>query len=111
MIAYIGSFLILIAFMNASLLVLSKPVLSRVTTEYDSLILSTSKLQFPLTFLAFVCLIFSFLGDDFSLRYVSTNSNSALPYFYKISATWAGHEGSMLLWVFIDSVGFAPNQE
>ena len=101
MIAYIGSFLILIAFMNVSLLVLSKPVLSRVTTEYDSLILSTSKLQFPLTFLAFVCLIFSFLGDDFSLRYVSTNSNSALPYFYKISATWAGHEGSMLLWCLI----------
>ena len=101
MIAYIGSFLILIAFMNASLLVLSKPVLSRVTSEYDSLILSTSKLQFPLTFLAFICLIFSFLGDDFSLRYVSANSNSALPYFYKISATWAGHEGSMLLWCLI----------
>ena len=101
MIAYIGSSLILIAFMNASLLVLSKPVLSRVTSEYDSLILSTSKLQFPLTFLAFICLIFSFLGDDFSLRYVSANSNSALPYFYKISATWAGHEGSMLLWCLI----------
>ncbi len=101
MIAYIGSFLILIAFMNASLLVLSKPLLSKVTPEYDALILSTSKLQFPITFLAFICLIFSFLGDDFSLRYVSSNSNSALPYFYKISATWAGHEGSMLLWCLI----------
>ena len=50
---------------------------------------------------SFVCLILSFLYDDFSLKYVSSNSNSSLPFYYKISATWAGHEGSMLLWCLI----------
>ena len=42
MISYIGSFIILIALLNASLLVLSKPILSKITSGYDSLILSTS---------------------------------------------------------------------
>ena len=101
MISYIGSFIILIALLNASLLVLSKPVLSKITSDYDSLILSTSKLQFPLVLIAFICLIVAFVNDDFSLKYISSNSNSALPFFYKISATWAGHEGSMLLWCLI----------
>ena len=101
MTAYIGSFLILLAFLNVLLLISSKPILSKVFPDYGSVILSSSKLQFPLTFLAFICLIFSFLTDDFSLRYVSSNSNSLLPYYYKISATWAGHEGSMLLWCLV----------
>ena len=101
MTAYIGSFLILLAFLNVLLLISSKPILSKVFSDYGSIILSSSKLQFPLTFFAFICLIFSFLTDDFSLKYVSSNSNSLLPYYYKISATWAGHEGSMLLWCLV----------
>ena len=77
MISYIGSFIILIALLNASLLVLSKPILSKITSDYDSLILSTSKLQFPLVLIAFICLIVAFVNDDFSLKYISSNSNSA----------------------------------
>ena len=101
MISYIGFFLILLALLNATLLVLSKPIFSRITPSYQNLIFSTSKIQFPIIFLSFLCLIFAFLSDDFSIRYISSNSNSSLPYFYKISATWAGHEGSMLLWCLI----------
>ena len=101
MIAYIGSFLILLAFLNALLLITSKPILSKITVDYESIVLSSSKLLFPLTLFSFICLIFSFLLDDFSLRYVSSNSNSLLPDHYKISATWAGHEGSMLLWCLV----------
>ena len=101
MIAYIGYFLILIALMNISLLIVSKPLLAKITPSYDKIILSTSKLQFPIVLLSFLCLVVSFLHDDFSIKYISSNSNSALPYYYKISATWAGHEGSMLLWCLI----------
>jgi len=101
MTAYIGSFLVLLAFLNALLLISSKPLLSRFISDYGSVILSSSKLQFPLTLFSFICLITSFLMDDFSLKYVSSNSNSLLPYYYKISATWAGHEGSMLLWCLV----------
>ena len=99
--SYLGYFLIMLGLINASLLVMSKPVFSRITSNYDSIIQSTSKLQFPLLLASFVCLILSFLYDDFSLKYVSSNSNSSLPFYYKISATWAGHEGSMLLWCLI----------
>ncbi len=104
MIAYIGYFLVLLAFLNALLLISSKPILSKFVPGYDLVILSSSKLQFPLTLFSFICLIVSFLADDFTLKYVSSNSNSLLPYYYKISATWAGHEGSMLLWCVVLSL-------
>jgi cytochrome c-type biogenesis protein CcmF len=50
---------------------------------------------------AFFCLTYSFIHDDFSVRYVATNSNSLLPIQYKISAVWGGHEGSLLLWILM----------
>tara|TARA_B100000965_G_scaffold395688_1_gene409549 strand:- start:1741 stop:3663 length:1923 start_codon:yes stop_codon:yes gene_type:complete len=101
MVSYIGSFLVLIALLNVTLLVASKPFLSKITNNYESLILKTSRLQFPIILMSFIALIISFLSDDFTLKYISSNSNSTLPYFYKISAVWAGHEGSMLLWCLI----------
>ena len=57
--------------------------------------------QFLFVAFAFVCLVASFLADDFSVLYVAQNSQLALPTMYKISATWAAHEGSLLLWVLI----------
>ncbi|MBJ7536769.1 heme lyase CcmF/NrfE family subunit [Marinomonas transparens] len=52
-------------------------------------------------FLGFMILSFAFLSDDFSVLYVSQNSNSQLPIWYKFSAVWGGHEGSLLLWALI----------
>ena len=46
-----------------------------------------------------ICLIYSFLVDDFSVAYVATNSNTLLPNYYKFAATWGAHEGSLVLWV------------
>ena len=34
------------------------------------------------------------------MKYIAGHSNSQLPYYFKISAIWGGHEGSLLLWVF-----------
>ncbi|WP_336366913.1 heme lyase CcmF/NrfE family subunit [Marinobacter sp. C2H3] len=51
--------------------------------------------------LAFVLLVHAFVTDDFSVSYVAQNSNRALPWYYKASAAWGGHEGSLLLWVLI----------
>ena len=56
---------------------------------------------FVLTVIAFMCLVYAFVHDDFSVAYVSSNSNSLLPVYYKISAVWGGHEGSLLLWVLM----------
>ncbi len=47
------------------------------------------------------CLGYAFVHDDFSVSYVASNSNTALPIYYKVSAIWGGHEGSLLLWVLI----------
>lgn len=60
--------------------------------------------QFFFILLSFGALIYSFIIDDFSLRYIASNSNSALPMIYKISAVWGAHEGSFLLWLFILSI-------
>ncbi len=61
----------------------------------------------PLTFGLFIftaisisMLAYSFVEDDFSVLYVASHSNSLLPYYFKISALWGGHEGSLLLWIF-----------
>ena len=35
---------------------------------------------------AFGCLVNAFVSDDFSVRYVATNSNSLLPTYYKVAA-------------------------
>jgi len=51
--------------------------------------------------LSFACLAYAFLHDDFSVAYVSRNSNTLLPVYYKFSAVWGAHEGSLLLWVLI----------
>jgi cytochrome c-type biogenesis protein CcmF len=48
--------------------------------------------------LSFVSLGYSFYVNDFSVLYIASNSNSALPVQYKLAAIWGGHEGSMLLW-------------
>ena len=45
-------------------------------------------------------LAYSFATDDFTLEYVSAHSNSQLPTFFKVAATWGGHEGSILFWLF-----------
>ncbi|GIX30399.1 MAG: c-type cytochrome biogenesis protein CcmF [Porticoccaceae bacterium] len=57
--------------------------------------------QFAFTAFAFCCLAGAFLSDDFSVAYVAANSNSALPWYYKLSAVWGAHEGSLLLWLLI----------
>jgi cytochrome c-type biogenesis protein CcmF len=54
--------------------------------------------QFVFVAFAFGVLAYAFLHDDFSLLYVASNSNSALPSAYKFAAVWGGHEGSMVLW-------------
>ena len=57
--------------------------------------------QFSFLAFSFCCLTYAFMVDDFSVAYVAQNSNSALPWYYKFSAVWGAHEGSLLLWALI----------
>ncbi len=54
--------------------------------------------QFLFVAIAYACLTASYMLDDFSVMNVTNNSNSMLPWYYKFSAVWGNHEGSVLLW-------------
>ncbi|HEV8647509.1 MAG TPA: heme lyase CcmF/NrfE family subunit [Burkholderiales bacterium] len=60
--------------------------------------------QFVFVAIAFGCLAYSFVTNDFSVLNVVNNSNSSLPWYYRLAATWGSHEGSLLLWVLMLAV-------
>jgi cytochrome c-type biogenesis protein CcmF len=57
--------------------------------------------QFVFIAIAFGCLTYAFVTNDFSVQNVASNSNTALPLEYRVAATWGSHEGSLLLWVLV----------
>ena len=57
--------------------------------------------QFVFVAIAFGCLTYAFVANDFTVGYVASNSNSALPLHYRVSGVWGGHEGSILLWIMM----------
>ncbi|MES2586086.1 MAG: heme lyase CcmF/NrfE family subunit [Pseudomonadota bacterium] len=56
---------------------------------------------FLLLAIAFTILAWSFYANDFSVLYVAEHSNSQMPVIYRLGAVWGGHEGSLLLWIFL----------
>ncbi|CCN36055.1 Cytochrome c-type biogenesis protein ccmF [Vibrio nigripulchritudo SO65] len=59
--------------------------------------------MFLLLMASFLVLLWAFYTNDFTLTYVATNSNSQLPWYYRLTAVWGAHEGSLLLWVLIQA--------
>ena len=57
--------------------------------------------NFTFVSIAFFALMWSFYSNDFSVAYVASHSNRFLPTAYRLGATWGGHEGSLLLWVYM----------
>ena len=100
MIAEIGH-LLLIGSLVVSFLAGFSPLLRFLTKDdfFYEVISPLNNLVFLLIFLSFVSLIYSFLIDDFSVAYIANNSNTLLPVYYKLAATWGAHEGSLLLWI------------
>ena len=75
------------------------------TFMHDQTMMRTAR---PLAVMVFVFVAAAFFGlvtlfvtDDFSVRIIAQGSNLSLPLFYKVTALWGGHEGSLLLWSFI----------
>jgi cytochrome c-type biogenesis protein CcmF len=69
--------------------------------EYLVLARPAAQTAFMLLALAFISLAWSFYVNDFSVLYVAEHSNSQLPIMYRLGAVWGGHEGSLLLWIFL----------
>ncbi len=59
--------------------------------------------MFSFLLLSFGVLLWAFYSNDFTVKYVASNSNSLLPWYYRLTAVWGAHEGSLLLWVLIQA--------
>ena len=77
---------------------------ARGRADWMALARPAAQTHFVLVAAAFVFLASAFVRNDFSVLYVASNSNSALPLAYRIAGVWGGHEGSLLLWVMMLSV-------
>ena len=69
--------------------------------EFLVLARPAAQTTFMLLAVAFTILAWSFYVNDFSVLYVAEHSNSQLPVIYRLGAVWGGHEGSLLLWIFL----------
>ena len=102
MIPEIGLFLCLVALALACVQVLFPTIgLLRGEAAWLAMARPAARAQFVCLLAAFATLVHAFLVNDFSLVYVAQNSNSALPWPFRVSAVWGAHEGSLLLWALI----------
>src|ERR687892_2003674 len=102
MIPEIGQFALTIALLLA-LIQATLPLIgaSRGNRTWIALAVPAGQAQFIFVTIAFCCLGYSFITNDFSVLNVATNSNSQLPLHYRLAASWGSHEGSLLLWTLM----------
>jgi len=102
MIPELGHFLLVLALCVAAVLG-TLPLLGAHQRRREWIVLARPAAQvfFLLTAASFVALGWSFYVNDFSVLYVAEHSNSLLPTVYRLAAIWGGHEGSLLLWMFM----------
>lgn len=105
MIPEIGHFALILAL---SIALVQVSVLGFGVIKRDSALMTVSQtaptLQCVLTTLSFMALGYTFLANDHTVWYVARHSNPSIPAIYRLCAIWGGHEGSVLLWVWILSV-------
>ena len=102
LITELGYFALLTAFVLAILQVVLPTIgVMRDQVAWQRLAPSLAWAQFAAMAISFGALMAGFYFNDFSLVYVTQHSNTLLPWYYKLSATWGGHEGSLLLWMTI----------
>jgi len=102
MIPEVGQFALILALMLA-VTQATLPLIgaARGIPQFVNVARPAAQAQFIFVAIAFGCLAYSFISNDFSVLNVATNSNSLLPLHYRLAATWGSHEGSLLLWVFM----------
>jgi len=102
MIPEIGHFALIMA-LSMALIQGTLPIIgaTRGIPSWIALARPVAQGQFVFILIAFGCLTYAFISNDFSVFYVTNHSNSALPLHYRIAAVWGGHEGSLLLWMLM----------
>lgn len=95
------------ALLMAAVLAVFQAVLPWYRERFYSLTLRLSVAQCAMMLISIGCLSVAFLKNDWTLRYVATNANALMPWYYRLCAVWGAHEGSMLLWVTVLTVWMA----
>ena len=104
MLAEVGNFSLILALMMSMLLAIYP-----MWGAYKNSVVMMSMAKplalgmFFFTAVSYAILTYSFLVHDFSVSYVAHHSDSLLPWYYRITAVWGGHEGSFLLWALMMS--------
>src|SRR6201992_407210 len=102
MVLWLGHFALILAMLLAGLQAffgIAGPALGR--DRWTAAVTPAVAGQIVMLSTSVACLIASFVDNDFSVLYIAENSNSALPLFYRVTAMWGAHEGSLLLWIFL----------
>ncbi|HXN10600.1 MAG TPA: cytochrome c biogenesis protein CcsA, partial [Steroidobacteraceae bacterium] len=102
MVVELGHFALILALLLAAAQAffgLAGPALGR--ERWLAVVPTAATGQFVFVALSVGVLVNAFVQFDFSVRYVAENSNSALPLFYRVTALWGAHEGSLLLWILV----------
>ena len=104
MIAELGHFSLWLA-VGVTLLLGTLPLVGAQRGRADLMALAKPATQLLLVLItfSFVCLITSFVRNDFSLLNVASNSNTELPLMYRVAASWGSHEGSLMLWLLMQA--------
>jgi cytochrome c-type biogenesis protein CcmF len=102
MIAELGHFSLILALCVAILLSVV-PMIGSFIGTYSWMALSrpASLVLVLMVGISYAVLTYSFLINDFSVKYVANTSNLSQPLIYRITGVWGSHEGSLLLWMLI----------
>ncbi|WP_154223189.1 heme lyase CcmF/NrfE family subunit [Marinicella rhabdoformis] len=108
MLANIGQFNLIVAFVLALLLAIVPMVAyAKDNTTWMQLAKPLAYVLFIVVFISFLILIALFVLQDFTVTYVWKHSSLTLPLRYRITATWGAHEGSILMWITIQALWVA----
>ena len=97
----LGSFSLLLGVMFSLFAAIAAFYTAHKRSELVPLVKLSGSLTNLFVLIAFIALLVLLVNDQFYVRYVAQQSNSQLPIFYKIAASWGGHEGSLLFWALL----------
>jgi len=98
MLAEFGNLTLVLATVLAGLMSVFGFLVSAENNQWSTPLRRATQLQVLFTTSAFLILIALLIKSDFSVAYVFQHSNLRSPLFYKVTAAWGAHEGSLLMW-------------
>ena len=104
MIAELGHFALWLA-VGVTLILGTVPLVGaqRGRADWMALARPATHVLLGLIVFSWLCLMASFVRNDFSVLNVASHSNTALPLMYRMAASWGSHEGSLLLWLLMQA--------